>query len=176
MDKFVQKNYIWLGIVAVLLMTLIIKGSGNTNPQVTETMGNNIVPAEQTNNKSITTQQPSFNPDLVVAKQKCQDAFIKYNADNGGTGIRAHFNASLNTCLVDDLYNGPNAQTDTVVDIYDSYRKLIELDIFTKPEITIPVGEYLYVNGVKFATSEPAKEYDRRRYKLLELPLPDNLK
>ncbi len=128
-----------------------------------------------TNFSQFSISKQNFNADLIVAKQKCQESFTQYNEQNQHTGIRAHLNAKLNACLVDDLYNRPDGdvQTSSIVDIYDSNRKLLELDIFTKPEASIPAGAYLFVNGVKILTFNPAKEYDKRRAALFEEPVPN---
>ncbi len=152
MEDFFKKNYIWLAVIAILLIFLITKNSSNS------------------------VKQNTFNSKLVTEKQKCQEAFTKYNANNGYTGIRAHFNANLNTCLVDDLYNRPDGivQTSSVIDIYDGSRKLLELDIFLKPEAGIAVGQYLYENGKKInVLGDVLKEYDKRRAVLFEEPTPN---
>ncbi|SRR5216684_774301 len=117
--------------------------------------------------------QQQFNPELVATKQKCQDALVKWNQENTRTnsagsdyGIRAHFNASLNACLADYLFNrSDGVQVSKVIDLYEN-RTLLELDI--DPHTSMSPGEFLTDNGSVVKVENPAKEFGIRRAVLFE--------
>lgn len=129
-------------------------------------------------NSDTSSSQSSFDPSLVQAKQQCQDSFQKWAKENTGSGtngtdqaIRAHFNPSLNTCLVDYIYNrADGTQQNSVIDIYEN-RKLLELDI--ESQSTPQPGMFLYDHGqaVKLLFGDLGEEYNKRRSALFEEPV-----
>lgn len=147
-----------------------------------------LIAAGCNSNQPATTSSSSggFNADLVIPKQKCQDDYKKWSQKtgeyNGGfdQAIRAHFNATLNTCLVDYMNTALDAnkltisQTSKVIDIYNSDKSLLELDIYTQAYNGIKPGLYLYENGnqVKSFFGDPKKKFDEKRAALFEEPAP----
>ncbi len=126
-----------------------------------------------------TLSRQQFNPALVTEKQKCQNAFEKWIDENTGSGsiaTRAHFNPNLNTCLVDYSNNDNIGHSDSskVIDIYDSNKVLLELDILLPGNIIGKVGSYLYENGKEVNVwGDAGREYRRREALLFEEPAPN---
>ncbi len=150
-----KSNYIlWGGFIVLVILFIVSRfWSGDSTIQPTQNI----------------SQQ--FNPNLVKAKQDCQDTFQKMKlgntwstADGGLGGLQAHFNSQLNTCLVEFEYAASDrsgSQVYAIADIYEN-RRLLELDLILGSG-TVASGEYLFENGVKVNISNPSAEYDKRR-------------
>ncbi|MDE2001314.1 MAG: hypothetical protein KGI60_01960 [Patescibacteria group bacterium] len=114
-----------------------------------------------------------FNPALVAEKQKCQEAFLAWKAGhNDAMSPRFHFSPSLNTCLVE--YSWENLSgldfLERVIDIYDSNRVIVEMDLEKQGTITGEAGNYLLVNGTYItpANGDVASEYNKRASSLFK--------
>ncbi len=154
MEKFIKENWFKMSIVVMLFIIVLsaiyyfILSSNKANQQ--------------------------FNRDLVIEKQKCQDAFKKWETENTppkGIG-RVHFNSTLNTCLVDYNFKSfDNGHVSTIIDIYDGDRRLLELDDNLQSTVLISKGLILYENSQVVKTTNPAEEYYKRRAALFEEPV-----
>lgn len=122
--------------------------------------------------------------DLATEKQRCQSAALNWESKNlihtsSGSEIATeyHFNPSLQTCLLETIYQTSPLTKNvyTVLDLYED-KIILSYTYFYKDEDGIKQGGYLYERGETINTSDPLGEYNKRRYALFEEPIPDYLK
>jgi len=113
------------------------------------------------------TQQ--FNPGLVVAKQKCQEAVDKWGTKSTPV-IRSHFNPGLNACLVEYTFSNSNLIGFSIVDIFDDNKELLRAN-FTDPSKSAGSWSNLFENGIEVnvTNNNVHEEYFKKAAGLFEI-------